>query len=157
MNKMRAIWTGLALVAGIATAAPAALAQSAAAKAATARKENFKQVGATFKAIRDEMAKGSPDPAVIKAGAQKLNGLARQLPGWFPRGSGAEAGVKTGAKPGVWTDAAGFAAAVRGFQGETTRFQQLAMAGDMDAAKGQIRALGGACKTCHDKYRVPET
>jgi cytochrome c556 len=148
---------GVTLAAGLATAAPVALAQSAGAKAATARKENFKQIGATFKAIRDEAGKGSPDAAVLQANARKLNTLATQLPTWFPRGSGVESGVKTAAKPGVWTDAAGFATAARAFQGETAKFQQLTLAGDVNGAKAQVRALGGACKACHDKYRVPET
>lgn len=153
----RAIWAGVMLAAGLATAAPIAMAQSAGAKAAAARTANFKQIGAAFKAIRDETGKGSPDAAVVQANARKLNTLATQLPTWFPRGSGPESGAKTKAKSEIWTDAAGFSAAARAFQGETAKFQQLALAGDMNGAKAQTRALGGACKTCHDKYRVPET
>lgn len=151
------IWVGAVIAAALAVGGPAAMAQSAGAKAATARKENFKQIGAAFKAIRDEATQGSPNAAVVQANASKLNTLAGQLPSWFPAGSGAESGVKTDAKPGVWTDAAGFSAAAKSFQGEAAKFQQLALAGDMNAVKAQTRAVGGACKTCHDKYRVPDT
>jgi cytochrome c556 len=30
------------------------------------------------------------------------------------------------------------------------------MAGDVAGMKTQSRVVGGACKNCHDKYRVPE-
>lgn len=152
----RGVLTGVVLSLALAAGAPAAVAQSAGAKAAAAREQNFKSLGAAFKAIRDELGNGSPDKAVLQANARKMNTLAGQLPSWFPRGSGPESGAKQGAKAEVWTDAAGFAAAARNLQGETAKFQQVAMAGDIDAMKAGVRGLGGACKTCHDKYRVPE-
>ena len=67
-----------------------------------------------------------------------------------------ESGVKTDAKAEVWSDAAGFAAASNKFQVEASRLQLLAIAGDLPGMKGQARAVGGSCKGCHDKYRVPE-
>jgi cytochrome c556 len=30
------------------------------------------------------------------------------------------------------------------------------MAGDIPGVKGEVRAVGGACKNCHDKFRVPD-
>lgn len=152
----RDVLTGLVLCLSLVAATPAALAQSPGAKAAAAREQNFKSLGAAFKAIRDELGKGSPDKAVLQANARKMNTLAGQLPSWFPRGSGPESGVKQDAKSEVWTDAAGFAAAARNLQGETGKFQQVAMAGDINGMKAGVRGLGGACKGCHDKYRVPE-
>ena len=77
-------------------------------------------------------------------------------PCWFPKGSGPESGVKTDAKAEVWNDAAGFAAAANRFQGEAAKLQEIAAGGDIAAIKAQVRATGGACKNCHDKYRVPE-
>lgn len=146
----------VALAIGITAAAGGAGAQSAGAKAAAVREQNFKQIGSTFKAIRDELGKGSPNAAAVKASATKLNAHAAQLPTWFPSGSGPEGGIKTDAKPQAWSDAAGFATAAKGFQTETGKFLQLANAGDMNGAKAQVRNLGGACKACHDKYRVPQ-
>jgi len=125
-------------------------------KAAFTRHENFKQQGATFKTIVDELKKGDPDKAVIANNAAKLKGLASQLPSWFPKGSGPESGYKTDAKPEAWSDTAGFAAAANRLQVETAKFDQIAHAGDVDAIKAQARAVGGACKNCHDKFRVPE-
>jgi cytochrome c556 len=125
-------------------------------KAAADRHQNFKQQGGAFKAIIDELKKGDPDKAVIAANAAKLKGLAAQLPTWFPKGSGPESGYKTDAKAEAWSDGAGFAAAANRLQVETAKLDQLAQAGDIDGVKAQARAVGGACKNCHDKFRVPD-
>ena len=125
-------------------------------KAAWARHDNFKAQGVAFKTILDELKKDAPDKALISANAIKLKTSSMALPSWFPKGSGPESGVKTDAKAEVWSDAAGFAAAANRLQVETSKFQQIAAAGDIGAIKAGTRALGGACKNCHDKYRVPE-
>ncbi len=151
--------TGIALViclGAMAMGSGAALAQSAGAKAAAARHENFKPVGAASKALRDELAKGTPDRNALNANARKLALLSTQLPTWFPKGSGPESKFKTRAKANIWSDAAGFASASKALQVETGKFQTLAAGGDVAAIKAQYRAVGGACKACHDKYRVPE-
>lgn len=146
----------MALVWGVALSTGAALAQdNAQAQAVKARQQNFKQLGGAFKAIIDELKKNAPDKAVLTANAQKMNALATQEASWFPRGSGREALVKTSAKPEIWSDPAGFAAAIQRLQGESAKLQ-LAAGGDLDAFKLQVRATGGACKNCHDKYRVPD-
>lgn len=153
-----------AAAAGLMVAAGGALAHdhmgkmptTAGGKAAYARHENFKKQGAAFKAINDELRKGDPDKAVIARNAAALKTLTAQLPTWFPKGSGPESGFKTDAKPEVWSDAAGFQAAVNRLQVEASRLNELAAAGDINAVKGQARATFGACKGCHDKYRVPE-
>lgn len=125
-------------------------------KAIAARHQGFKQLGGAFKAIFDQVKSSSPDKAVILANAQKANSVAGQVGTWFPKGSGPEAGVKTSAKPQIWSDPQGFAAAVQKLQAETGKLQQVAAAGDMAAIKAQVQATGGACKNCHDKFRVPD-
>lgn len=125
-------------------------------KAAAARHENFKQVGGAFKGAMDEARKGAPDVNAIGASAQKLVALSSQLPAWFPRGSGPESGAETAAKPEIWSDPQGFSAAAKRLQAESAKLQQLASAGDPAAAKAQVMAVGGACKGCHDKFRVPD-
>jgi cytochrome c556 len=127
-----------------------------AAHAVVARQQNYKQLGRAFKTIGDELKKDAPDKAVIAPNAAKVKTLAAQIPTWFPNGSGAEAGVKTAAKPQIWSDPAGFAAAAERLKVETTKLQQFADAGDLGAIKTQFAATGAACKNCHDKYRVPD-
>jgi cytochrome c556 len=154
-----------ALALGAAAAAGAALAHedmgkvpnTPAGRAVAARHQSFKQLGGAFKALVDELKKPSPDKTGLAASAQKMNDLASQQISWFPAGSGPESGAKTAAKPEIWRDPAGFAAAVQRLQGATTKLQQVAVAGDdLDALKAQVRETGGACKNCHDKFRVPD-
>lgn len=125
-------------------------------KALVARQAHFKEQNATFKAINDETRKDAPDKAAIAASAAKLKALAVDLPTWFPKGSGPETGLPTAAKPEIWTDADGFAAAAAKLQDETAKLAAVSTGGDMDAIKAQVRATAAACKTCHDKYRTPD-
>ena len=138
-----------------------ALAQDAApttpgGRAVLARQAHYKDLAKTFGGLNAELRKDAPDKAVIAADAATAAALAKDLPSWFPKGSGPEAGVKTAAKAEIWTDAAGFAAAAGKLADETARLQQVATAGDLDAVKAQARATGGACKACHDTYRAAE-
>jgi cytochrome c556 len=155
----RALTIALAVI-GL-TAAGAALAQDAApttpgGKAVLARQAHYKELGKAFGGLGGELRKDAPDKALILANATTAATLAKDLPSWFPKGSGPEAGVKTAAKAEIWTDAAGFAAAAGKLADETAKLQQAATAGDLDAIKAQARATGGACKNCHDTYRAAE-
>ena len=145
----------VALAVGLGVAAGGAFAADQAA-AVQARQQHFKDQGKAFKAVLDELKKDAPDKAVVAANAAKLKASSAALPTWFPKGSGPEAGVKTEAKPDIWSDAAGFAAAADRFKTEAAKFDQLAQAGDLDAVKADVRAVGGSCKNCHDKFRVPD-
>ncbi len=125
-------------------------------KAAYTRQENFKQQGAVFKAIRDELKKDAPNMALISTSAVKLKSSADALPTWFPKGSGPESKYATDAKPEIWTDPVKFASAVKRLHVEATKFQTIAASGDVGAMRAQSQAVGGTCKGCHDSFRVPE-
>ena len=133
-----------------------ALAQDASpgAKAVLARQAHYKELQKTLGGMVGELRKDAPDKAAVTAAAATLAGLAKQAPSWFPKGSGPEAGVKTAAKAEIWTDAAGFAAAATKLADETAKLQQVAAGGDIEAMRAQAKAVGGACNTCHDKYRA---
>ena len=146
----------LALGVGLAVSVGGAVAEGPGAKAVAARQAKFKELGGAFKTINDQLKTDAPDKAAIAASAKKMQALAAAEASWFPRGSGPEAGVKTAAKSEIWSDAPGFAAAVKTLQAETGKLNTLAAAGDLDGVKAQTRAVGGACKACHDKYRVPQ-
>ena len=124
-----------------------------AAHAAHMRHENFEKLGAAFKAVIDETKKSDPDKALVQKSTKTMTTLATALPTWFPRGSGVEARAKSEAKANIWTDAAGFSAAASASQVQVSKLNQAAISGNMDAVRAQIRATGGSCKGCHDKYR----
>jgi cytochrome c556 len=126
---------------------------NAATKAAYARHQSFEKLGGAFKALNDELKKGSPDKAVLAANAKTINTLAGALPTWVPRGSGVQARPMSEAKNEIWTDAAGFTAAASNIRTEAGKLNTVAAAGDVDAVKAQVRPTFMACKGCHEKYR----
>jgi cytochrome c556 len=117
------------------------------------RQEAMKANGQSMK-ILGAMAQGeSPfDAAVVKEHGEALATRFDRVKSLFPTGS--ENGPpETYAKPEIWSDPQGFAAAA-----DQAINASLALAAAADQAQLQERAgaVGGACKNCHDKYRRPK-
>ena len=125
-------------------------------QAVEARQSNFKDMGGAFKAIRDQLRRGTPDLVAIQQAAQQMKDYADQQHTWFPKGSGPQAGINTAAKAEIWSDAAGFAEVQKLFVTEAPKLLTAANAKDIDALKTQVLVVGKTCKGCHDKYRVPD-
>jgi cytochrome c556 len=155
----------LALVAAVITASGVTFAQgqspassqgqaASAAEVVKIRQKGLKALGAAFKTIRDELKGDSPDAAKIREASVDITQVASAIDNWFPAGTGPDAGVKTDAKPEVWTDSAGFATAREAFVREANKWAQLGNGTDVSAWKEGAASLGQSCKGCHDKYRV---
>lgn len=144
----------VAIAVVLALTATGALAASAVETAIATRQAGYKKIGAAFKAINEELRKDAPNTRLIAANATALNAQAVHVNKWFPKGSGPEAGFKTKAKPAIWAESAKFGAAAAKFQTEAGKLQTVAAAGNVDAIRAQVRAVGGACKACHDPYRA---
>ena len=76
--------------------------QAAAPDVIKERQQGLKDMGAAFKTVRDELT-GGKDAAKIKAASATIAKTANSMDKWFPAGSGSEAGVKTAAKPEIWS------------------------------------------------------
>jgi cytochrome c556 len=113
----------------------------------------MESIGKANKAINRELQGSSPDLTVVRLSAGQINGLSHKASGWFPKGSGMELG-KTGAKPEIWQDPKDFAAKLAAFQKTAVAFNASAAGGDVSAIKARFADMGGACKACHDKYRM---
>jgi cytochrome c556 len=142
------------IVAGIIglVAAGAALAATPA-DVINARHQNYKQIGKAMKGIGDELKNGSPSLPTIQANAKTIATLAPQLPGWFPKGTGPESGVKTEALPAIWQNNADFQVAAKNFAVAAQNLNAIAAKGDLTQIADAQRALGGTCKSCHDRFR----
>jgi cytochrome c556 len=127
---------------------------ASAAEVVKARQKGLKALGAAFKTIRDELKGDSPDAAKIREASADITQAAGAIDKWFPAGTGPDSGIKTDAKPEVWTDPAGFATAREAFVREANKWAQLANGTDAAAWKEGGASLGQSCKGCHDKYRV---
>jgi cytochrome c556 len=120
------------------------------------RQDNFKAMGGALKAIFDQLKSGMPDKAVVLDSAKKIDGFAAELPSWFPKGTGEEAGVKTAAKPEIWTMPADFKTDADGLKTEADKLVEVAATGDAAAIGAQAQATGKACGTCHKEFRVKQ-
>jgi cytochrome c556 len=108
-------------------------------------------VGDAMKPLGAMAKKAAPfDAAVVKASATTIADNLQTAQGLFPAGSG---GGESRAKPEVWTDAAGFEKSMRDGYAAAVALQSVS---DEAAFGPALGALGGSCKGCHEKYRLPK-
>ncbi|MHB8529185.1 MAG: c-type cytochrome [Caulobacteraceae bacterium] len=122
--------------------------------AVKARQAHMKALGAAGKALVDQLRSGKPDQAVVKLQAAKIDAAAKELPTWFPAGSGVEAGVKTASLPVIWSDPAGFALVARQLTEAADKLDVAAARVDMSGVREAAGGVDHACKACHDKFRA---
>ena len=153
MRNVPIVIASVVALTAITTAATAKVSGPQAAQVMHQRHEGMESIGKAFKALRREFDSSSPFDPTVRSSAAQIAGLARKSSGWFPAGTGPEAG-KTGAKPEIWKTPQDFAAKLSAFQKASLVFNAADSSGDMNAAKARYADLGGTCKACHDKYRA---
>lgn len=153
VSRSHRVWRAVMVIALIAAAAQAEGSPDPASVIA-ARRAQLKQLGEVFKRLNDELRKDTPSQKIILANARTMNDIGQQLPTWFPAGTGPGGTARTRARPEIWSDATGFAAAAKTFQLEAAGLS--ATRGRLDVAllRTQARSAGTACKSCHDRYRL---
>ena len=119
-----------------------------------ARIASYRELGAAFKGVNDGLRGRDVQTVLVSQYARQIAKAARGQYGWFPAGTGPQAGVRTLAKPEIWTRPAQFRAAQDAFARQAQLFQQAAAGGNPAAIRAAARSLGGACKSCHDSFRV---
>ena len=152
---MRAALT-FAAVAALATGALAATPQMNVADSINARQTHYKEIGRSWKAITEELQKPAVDKALVVRNADTLALYAPQIGGWFPKGTGSEAGLKTGARAEIWSDPKGFLVQTAQFEERTRKFQAIAHNGDVAEMKTFAPQVGASCKSCHERFRVKD-
>jgi len=122
-------------------------------KIVDARVAKYKQIGKANKAIRDELSQTQPNLGTVQANARVIEALAKQIPSWFPRGSGQQPGVNSEARPIIWEQAPTFKQRAAGLAGAARQAAATAGSGNLDATKAAVANVGVACKACHDTFR----
>ena len=120
------------------------------------RVDGLKHMGAAFKNVNDQLKSGTPQLSVLQLSARQISDAAKAQYGWFPAGSGPQPGVKTRAKPEIWTQPAQFKAAQDGLANQAAAFSKVVATGDTAAIAAQAKQLGGACGACHRQFRADE-
>lgn len=140
-----------ALAAGVGIAEAAGSADDAILARQAEMKANNKAMGALVSILKGETPY---DPATVKAAADQIAAATAAADAANAWDASAQTGtVKTLAKPEVWTDAANFAAAREKLAAAVTA---VAATTDQASFKQAFMQLGGACKSCHETYRMPE-
>lgn len=121
-----------------------------------ARQANFEEIGDSFKVIRDQMEGGEPDFAAILTAAQTIQTDVAKIPDFFPEGTSIESGADTEALATIWEQAEDFAAANERITAAAAGLVAAAEAGDPAGMGPAIGELGGACKNCHDTFRLDD-
>lgn len=111
------------------------------------RKANFKANNASMRAIGAAM--GAGDFGTVTREAERIAAWAMVMPDYFPEGSG----EGTSAKPAIWTDFVGFKDAAEANYYAAQELIAAAAKQDADAAGEALRAIGGTCKGCHQKFK----
>jgi cytochrome c556 len=149
----RTAWLRAALLAAAALVAAPLLASPA--DVVKTRVAGLRELGAAFKAINDGLRTSEPQTIMIQQSARQVRNAASQMVDWFPAGSGPQPGVKTAARPEIWTQADKFKTAQTAFTVEAAKFQTVVNSGNVDAIRAEVPKLGGTCKSCHENFRVP--
>lgn len=120
------------------------------------RQANYKQIGAAYRGLVEQVRAGEPSLPVIRQHSATIARLAPQVGGWFPRGTGPEAGVRTRALPAIWTDPAAFRSASVNLVVAARQLEAAAQGTDLAAIRAAFQGLGRTCGGCHDQFRGPE-
>lgn len=93
------------------------------------------------------------DAAAVAAAVAKVEEACAGWAGWWGADTQKGETLETRAKPEVWTDAAGFAAAGEAYG---KGLAGVKAATDEASFKAAFGGFGGACKGCHEKFQVPK-
>lgn len=118
------------------------------------RVEAYRELGASFKNVNDELRSAKPQAMILQLSARQIRNVANQQYNWFPAGSGPQPGVKTKALPAIWKNAAGFKGAQDAFAKQANAFYQAASTGDAAKVRVAAKSLGATCQSCHKQFRA---
>jgi len=151
-----ALAVGLAACSGGEPSGDTPVAEQAAPPVIKERQDNFEAIGGAFKAMRGELEKDAPDFALIAAKATDINARAGKIANHFPVGTGVDDGYDTEALAAIWQKPEEFKAAAGKLADESAKLASLAGGADKAAVAAQAMAMGGACKGCHDQFRLDD-
>ena len=121
-----------------------------------ARVAHFRDLGDALKTVNDALRRNEIKPEAMQNAARKIVAAAHDQYTWFPPDSHPQPGLKTSARPEIWSKPAEFRIAQDGLAHQADAFLRAANSGDPAAIRAEGRKLGGACKACHESFRTPD-
>ena len=117
------------------------------------RQRLMKGQGAGMGSIGDILKYKLPYSADIKTHASNISAYAKMIPGAFEKNI---AMGKTDAQAVVWENWDDFTAKAKALEDAAAKLAASAESGEMRAMMPNVKALGEACRGCHDTYRKPK-
>lgn len=93
------------------------------------------------------------DHGFLAEHAEALANAASELEFVFPAGSDVD---DSEALPAIWDEPQAFAKAINDAKVATAAFSEAAASGDKEAIDAAFREVAGACKGCHDQFRMDD-
>jgi cytochrome c556 len=153
---MRSLLYFGAVLAGFAVTSTAVGQSASPAAIIKARQAQFREIGTAFKAINDELKKGTPGKFVMTSSARQIAGNLKQTGTMFPAGSGPSSGVKTKALAAIWAKPTEFSRLNAAAVAEANKLVVVLRGSDAAAISVQVKALGRTCQSCHKPFRLDE-
>ncbi|HYD30798.1 MAG TPA: cytochrome c [Azospirillaceae bacterium] len=120
------------------------------------RQDNMKRLGDAAKAIGRYVKNEGGTAQDVQAAARTIREVsARIVPELFPTGT-AEGVSDSKAKPEIWREWSRFQEDARALEQASAQLAQAAATGERTAIVQAFGAVGKACSSCHDDFRVPE-
>ncbi len=131
-----------------------AIAQTNLGAVVTERREGFKAAGENMTAVA-AVARAGGDPRETVSRITAIQAWFATVGPHFPAGTqqGA-AGLDTRALPAIWTDRAGFDAALAAMGPRLATLREAAASGNVANFQAAVQATGAACGDCHRPYRA---
>ena len=107
--------------------------------------QHFSRVAMMAQGIQPFDAKSAAENADLVASLSKLPFTAF--------GPGTDKGVPNRAKAEIWTQSTKFRSAADKMIADAGRLSEAAKAGNFEAMKTAVGAVGSSCKSCHDEFR----
>jgi cytochrome c556 len=156
MNRLVSFGVAAALVAsGVVWAAPAKN-EAEAKTAVETRSAHFKDMGKAMEPIGNMLRRKQPyDAAVAAKHSEQIVELSKKIPSLYEVDTRQFKDIKTEALDGIWTSQADFKGKADDLTRAATALNEATKAGgDQAAFTKNAAAVGKACGTCHDSYRV---
>ena len=120
------------------------------------RQKAMKELGGHMKAINGFVEKGEGDAAMVAEHAVAIAETSKKIPELFPAGTGLADGhgVKTAAKPEIWSNRPGFEQAAMTMGTKAGELADAAKGGDKQTIAAAFGELGkNGCGGCHSNFR----
>lgn len=117
------------------------------------RQATMKSLGAHMSAMSLVVKKQVSAREQLAAHAEAVHAVSRGLADLFPKTTG----VKSAAKPEIWSQPKEFRAAAAALERESGRLAALASRSEWSSFDAQFARVAATCDDCHKKFRVRDT